>query len=93
MEVKPETQTTAQRPQRDQRPRDQRPGPSPANRTARPGGVQKCNQSSMGANEGFDAFFFLRKTWLADFAIYQNLIGSGKTAKGCLSILMNLMSA
>uniref|UniRef100_A0A8C2EW75 GTPase activating protein (SH3 domain) binding protein 1 n=1 Tax=Cyprinus carpio TaxID=7962 RepID=A0A8C2EW75_CYPCA len=37
VEVKPETQTTAQRPQRDQRPRDQRPGPSPANRTARPG--------------------------------------------------------
>ncbi|XP_016145144.1 ras GTPase-activating protein-binding protein 1-like [Sinocyclocheilus grahami] len=37
VEVKAETQTTAQRPQRDQRPRDQRPGPSPANRTARPG--------------------------------------------------------
>uniref|UniRef100_A0A8C1DRR8 GTPase activating protein (SH3 domain) binding protein 1 n=2 Tax=Cyprinus carpio TaxID=7962 RepID=A0A8C1DRR8_CYPCA len=37
VEVKTETQTTAQRPQRDQRPRDQRPGPSPANRTARPG--------------------------------------------------------
>uniref|UniRef100_A0A672MN13 GTPase activating protein (SH3 domain) binding protein 1 n=1 Tax=Sinocyclocheilus grahami TaxID=75366 RepID=A0A672MN13_SINGR len=29
VEVKAETQTTAQRPQRDQRPRDQRPGPSP----------------------------------------------------------------
>ncbi|XP_016307342.1 ras GTPase-activating protein-binding protein 1-like isoform X3 [Sinocyclocheilus anshuiensis] len=37
VEVKAETQTTAQRPQRDQRPRDQRTGPSPANRTARPG--------------------------------------------------------
>lgn len=37
VDVKAETQTTAQRPQRDQRPRDQRPGPSPANRTARPG--------------------------------------------------------
>ncbi|XP_016409131.1 ras GTPase-activating protein-binding protein 1 isoform X2 [Sinocyclocheilus rhinocerous] len=37
VEVKAEMQTTAQRPQRDQRPRDQRPGPSPANRTARPG--------------------------------------------------------
>ncbi|XP_073676379.1 ras GTPase-activating protein-binding protein 1 isoform X2 [Garra rufa] len=37
VEVKAETQTTAQRPQRDQRPRDQRPGPPPANRPARPG--------------------------------------------------------
>ncbi|XP_057206068.1 ras GTPase-activating protein-binding protein 1 isoform X2 [Triplophysa rosa] len=37
VEVKAETQTTAQRPQRDQRPRDQRPGPSPAHRTPRPG--------------------------------------------------------
>ncbi|XP_016379618.1 ras GTPase-activating protein-binding protein 1-like isoform X3 [Sinocyclocheilus rhinocerous] len=41
VEVKAETQTTAQRPQRDQRPRDQRPGPSPANRTARPGAVRE----------------------------------------------------
>ncbi|XP_042626296.1 ras GTPase-activating protein-binding protein 1 isoform X3 [Cyprinus carpio] len=41
VEVKTETQTTAQRPQRDQRPRDQRPGPSPANRTARPGAVRE----------------------------------------------------
>lgn len=80
MEVKAETQTTAQRPQRDQRPRDQRPGPSPANRTARPGGVQKCHLSSMGAHEHFDAFLkFLLKT-LADFAIYQNLVDSGKAA-------------
>ncbi|XP_016409130.1 ras GTPase-activating protein-binding protein 1 isoform X1 [Sinocyclocheilus rhinocerous] len=41
VEVKAEMQTTAQRPQRDQRPRDQRPGPSPANRTARPGAVRE----------------------------------------------------
>ncbi|XP_016307343.1 ras GTPase-activating protein-binding protein 1-like isoform X4 [Sinocyclocheilus anshuiensis] len=41
VEVKAETQTTAQRPQRDQRPRDQRTGPSPANRTARPGAVRE----------------------------------------------------
>ncbi|XP_005173159.1 ras GTPase-activating protein-binding protein 1 isoform X1 [Danio rerio] len=44
VEVKTETQTTAQRPQRDQRPRDQRPGPSPAHRTPRPGGVQNSNE-------------------------------------------------
>ncbi|XP_052005849.1 ras GTPase-activating protein-binding protein 1-like [Xyrauchen texanus] len=37
VEIKAETQTTAQRPQRDQRPREQRPGPSPAHRTTRPG--------------------------------------------------------
>ncbi|MBN3307921.1 ras GTPase-activating protein-binding protein 1 isoform X2 [Amia ocellicauda] len=36
VEVKPETQTTAQRPQRDQRLREQRPGP-PAHRGPRPG--------------------------------------------------------
>nr|AAH65323.1 GTPase activating protein (SH3 domain) binding protein 1 [Danio rerio] len=41
VEVKTETQTTAQRPQRDQRPRDQRPGPSPAHRTPRPGVVRE----------------------------------------------------
>lgn len=41
VEVKAETQTTAQRPQRDQRPRDQRPGPSPAHRTSRPGVVRE----------------------------------------------------
>ncbi|XP_026991647.1 ras GTPase-activating protein-binding protein 1 isoform X7 [Tachysurus fulvidraco] len=37
VEVKPEPQTTVQRPQRDQRPRDQRPGPLPAQRAPRPG--------------------------------------------------------
>ncbi|XP_076877982.1 ras GTPase-activating protein-binding protein 1 [Brachyhypopomus gauderio] len=36
VETKAEVQTTAQRPQRDQRPRDQRPGPSPAQRAPRP---------------------------------------------------------
>lgn len=41
VEVKAETQTTAQRPQRDQRPRDQRPGPSPAHRTPRPGALRE----------------------------------------------------
>ncbi|XP_056328223.1 ras GTPase-activating protein-binding protein 1 isoform X2 [Danio aesculapii] len=41
VEVKTETQTTTQRPQRDQRPRDQRPGPSPAHRTPRPGVVRE----------------------------------------------------
>uniref|UniRef100_A0A4W4G0R0 GTPase activating protein (SH3 domain) binding protein 1 n=1 Tax=Electrophorus electricus TaxID=8005 RepID=A0A4W4G0R0_ELEEL len=40
VEVKAEVQTTAQRPQRDQRPRDQRPGPSPAQRAPRPGGIK-----------------------------------------------------
>lgn len=41
VEVKAETQTTTQRPQRDQRPRDQRPGPSPAHRTPRPGALRE----------------------------------------------------
>ncbi|XP_052011066.1 ras GTPase-activating protein-binding protein 1-like [Xyrauchen texanus] len=41
VEVKVETQTTAQRPQRDQRPREPRPGPSPAHRTIRPGAVRE----------------------------------------------------
>ncbi|TRZ04217.1 hypothetical protein DNTS_008030 [Danionella cerebrum] len=41
VEVKTETQTTAQRPQRDQRPRDQRPGPPPAQRIPRPGVVRE----------------------------------------------------
>ncbi|XP_062856678.1 ras GTPase-activating protein-binding protein 1 [Trichomycterus rosablanca] len=36
VEVKTETQTPAQRPQRDQRPRDQRPGPPPPQRAPRP---------------------------------------------------------
>lgn len=40
VEVKPEPQTTVQRPQRDQRPREQRPGPLPAQRAPRPGGIQ-----------------------------------------------------
>ncbi|XP_059371462.1 ras GTPase-activating protein-binding protein 1 isoform X1 [Carassius carassius] len=60
VEVKAETQTTAQRPQREQRPRDQRPGPSPANRTARPGGVQESNQSSV--REGESAESEVRRT-------------------------------
>ncbi|XP_036404788.1 ras GTPase-activating protein-binding protein 1 isoform X1 [Megalops cyprinoides] len=37
VEVKTETQTAAQRPQRDQRPREQRPGPPPAHRGPRTG--------------------------------------------------------
>ncbi|KAJ8338466.1 hypothetical protein SKAU_G00374320 [Synaphobranchus kaupii] len=37
VEVKAEAQTTAQRPQRDQRTREQRPGPPPAHRGPRPG--------------------------------------------------------
>ncbi|XP_048032301.1 ras GTPase-activating protein-binding protein 1 isoform X2 [Megalobrama amblycephala] len=52
VEVKTETQTTAQRPQRDQRPRDQRPGPAPAQRTSRPGGVQKCSESMREGESG-----------------------------------------
>ncbi|KAK7138211.1 hypothetical protein R3I94_013747 [Phoxinus phoxinus] len=51
VEVKAETQTTAQRPQRDQRPRDQRPGPSPAHRTSRPGGVLKSTESMVREGE------------------------------------------
>lgn len=42
VDVKPEPQTTVQRPQRDQRPREQRPGPLPAQRAQRPGGIQYC---------------------------------------------------
>ncbi|XP_072519365.1 ras GTPase-activating protein-binding protein 1 [Salminus brasiliensis] len=41
VEVKAEVPTTTQRPQRDQRPRDQRPGPPPAQRPQRPGGVRE----------------------------------------------------
>lgn len=48
VEVKPESQTTTQRPQRDQRPREQRPGgPPPVHRGPRP-----VREGEQGESEG-----------------------------------------
>lgn len=79
MEVKTETQTTAQRPQRDQRPRDQRPGPSPAHRTPRPGGVQNSNELSMEAHFEAFSFHFHQKDLIGYLLQFLDFIGSAES--------------